>query len=44
MTLLLGGIVVATVALAIGWLAGYSKACRVHGWYLPETLGPHRSA
>jgi hypothetical protein len=23
-------------AFMVGWLGGYRKACRVHGWYLPE--------
>jgi hypothetical protein len=23
-------------AFMLGWLSGYKKACRVHGWYLPQ--------
>jgi hypothetical protein len=23
-------------AFTIGWFNGYNKACRAHGWYLPQ--------
>jgi hypothetical protein len=28
------GLVVA--AFVLGWIIGYNKSCRAHGWYLPR--------
>jgi hypothetical protein len=29
-------VVISVAAFMVGWLGGYRKACRVHGWYLPQ--------
>jgi hypothetical protein len=37
MMLLSFGVTIAA-SVAIGWLVGYNRACRAHGWYLPKTF------
>jgi hypothetical protein len=34
---LIGAAFGVVAAFILGWLRGYSKASRAHGWYLPKT-------
>ena len=44
MLLLSGGAIGCVMMFALGWVAGYKKACHAHGWNLPKLNWDNRGA